>query len=312
MLCCPFSFCWMLPLLPALVRLLLPLPLVGPLLRALVGAVFPSLLDDARPAGCCPKGAWPRLESDDDRVLSGETVPVGGGLSAYVSAPPAPTGRAVIVVHDVFGVKGGRTRTICDVLAAEGFLTILPDFFGDGDSIDNHGGLVNIGSDECVAWLRAQAWAGIEPKLEAAAAYAAAAGAQRVAIVGFCWGAWVAAKASGTGLVRAAVHVHPSWQISSWLHGEPEAEMAGRIRAHTLLMPAADDREAFRDGTYARLIERRGGPSVRLVPFPTMRHGFVTRGAASDPEVMAEVERALREAAAFLHSKLPPAPAGKL
>ena len=102
------------------------------------------------------------------------------------------------------------------------------------------------------------------------------------------------------------MHVHPSWQISSWLFNEPEVEMASRIRTHTLLMPARDDKDAYRDGTYARIIERNGGVPVTLVDFPRMRHGFVVRGLPSDPEVMADVQRAMREMCAFLHKALPP------
>jgi dienelactone hydrolase len=315
----------MIPFLPALLKLVLALPVIGPFVHSLLAAVFPSLLEAATggkaKAGdsCCPASAWPSLEADDARMLSGAVEELGNGLHGYVSAPKTPTGRAVIVVYDVFGLSGGRMRTVCDVLAAEGFLVIMPDFFGDEDSIDKHGGLVNIGSDECVGWLKSHAWGDLQSKLRIALGFAASHGVpaanmlmqppfndNRVAIVGFCWGAWLAAKASGTGMIKAAVHVHPSWQISSWLFNEPEEAMAAKIRAATLLMPAGDDKDAYRDGTYAQIIEKNGGVTVALKDFPNQRHGFVIRGSPEDKAVMADVKVALTEMASFLHKHIKP------
>jgi len=82
--------------------------------------------------------------------------------------------------------------------------------------------------------------------------------------------------------------------------------MASRIRTATLLMPAGDDKDAYRDGTYARIIQKNGGVPVELADFPRMRHGFILRGSASDPTVMEDVSKACREMASFLHKHVPP------
>lgn len=324
MVCCPFSLCWVLPFLPALVRLLCALPVVGPPLSSLVNRLFPSLLGAAKPdaAGCCPPSAWPRLESDEGAALAGEEIDLPGGVRAYVCRPKLPTGTAVVVVHDVYGLApGGRVRSLCDALAASGFLVLLPDLFGGGDNIGAHGGVAGLraGSEEAIGWMKSHAWGDVRHKLDACYGWLMAEGVpgqdsrlrpphnvNRIGMVGFCWGGWVAAKASGTGRVACAVHAHPSWKISASLFDEPVESMAARIRVPTLLLPAADDADGYRDGSYARIVRQNGGVPVKAVEFPSMRHGFMTRGPADDPAVMAEVQRAMREAASFLREHLPP------
>jgi dienelactone hydrolase len=264
---------------------------------------------------CCPPSAWPKLDADEGRALNGALTDLGSGLKGYVSVPKVPSGRAVIVVYDVYGLAGGgRLRTVCDTLAEEGFLALMPDLYGNGDSIDNHGGVSNIGSEETMGWIRSHAWGDLHAKLQITAAYAASHGVQtapsddnRVAIVGFCWGAWVAAKASATGLVRAAVHMHPSWQIAPWIFHEPILDVAARIRAPSLIMPAGDDPAEYRNGVYKAVIESNSGCPVSTVDFRRQRHGFVARGDPKDLLVMAAVNRAIIEMVAFLKAHVPEA-----
>lgn len=298
-----------------LVEYLVKVPLLGPAVRALLSAALPSLLPADDVGCCCPPTAWPKLDADEGRALNGALTDLGGGLQGYVSAPKVPSGRAVIVVYDIYGLAGGgRLRTVCDALAEEGFLAIMPDLFGKGDSVDDHGGLRNIGSEETMGWLRSHAWGDLHAKLQLTAAFAASRGVQteppeknRVAIVGFCWGAWVAAKASATGLVRAAVHVHPSWQIAPWIFKEPVLDVAARIRAPSLIMPAGDDPSEYRDGTYKAVIESNSGCPVSMVDFRKQRHGFVARGDPTDAKVMRDVNRAVIETVAFLKAHVPEA-----
>ncbi|XP_077166014.1 carboxymethylenebutenolidase homolog isoform X2 [Paroedura picta] len=44
-------------------------------------------------------------------------------IKAYVCQPSFPTGKAVIVVHDIYGWQFPDTRYIADIIAAEGYLT---------------------------------------------------------------------------------------------------------------------------------------------------------------------------------------------
>jgi len=308
----------MIPFLPAFVRLLCKLPIVGPLVTRVVSLVMPSLLPEG---GCCPPTAWPKLEADDARELSGEMVTLGGDLEAYVSRPKNPNGAGIVVVYDVFGISGGRIRTVCDALAAKGFTVVMPDLYGEGDSIDGHGGLANIAGEESVAWLKSHSFASLQPKLDAACAFLAKEGvpaastklqppfnSNRIGVVGFCWGAWVAAKLSATGRVRAAVHCHPAWKIGPWIHGEAVEEFAPKIGVPTLFIPAGDDDDGFRDGTFAKLVQggKGRGKEVKTVDFPDMKHGWIPRGPPESAAVMKAVREALEATASFLTEQMPP------
>ncbi len=51
-----------------------------------------------------------------------------GSIPAYVARPHTDSGRAIIVIPEIFGVNAG-IRQKCDDWAAEGYLAIAPDIF---------------------------------------------------------------------------------------------------------------------------------------------------------------------------------------
>uniref|UniRef100_A0A8C5KE04 Carboxymethylenebutenolidase homolog n=1 Tax=Jaculus jaculus TaxID=51337 RepID=A0A8C5KE04_JACJA len=50
-------------------------------------------------------------------------------IMAYITRPPVDTGKAVIVIQDIFGWKLPNTRYMVDMIARNGYTAILPDFF---------------------------------------------------------------------------------------------------------------------------------------------------------------------------------------
>ena len=40
-------------------------------------------------------------------------------------------GKCILWNYDVFGLDGGRTRMLCDIVADEGYLVLLPDYYRD-------------------------------------------------------------------------------------------------------------------------------------------------------------------------------------
>ena len=96
---------------------------------SLVGfAGLAAILYHTRP--CCPCGSVPAVE--DTSPLRGQMITLGG-RQCYVSGTRSGATAVVIVCHDIYGLMSGRTRLICDELAArlDGTLVILPDFFND-------------------------------------------------------------------------------------------------------------------------------------------------------------------------------------
>uniref|UniRef100_A0A8C4VME4 Carboxymethylenebutenolidase homolog n=1 Tax=Gopherus evgoodei TaxID=1825980 RepID=A0A8C4VME4_9SAUR len=50
-------------------------------------------------------------------------------IKAYVCKPSSVTDKAVIVIHDIYGWQFPDIRYITDLVAAEGYVAICPDFF---------------------------------------------------------------------------------------------------------------------------------------------------------------------------------------
>jgi len=240
-----------------------------------------------------------------------------GELDCYVAGEPAGALRAAIVVmYDVYGLNGGHARGVCDELAAAGYYVVMPDFFRGGTIEPFYrAGEPQRGKQ----WLRQFDWACVGAHLSAVHEHLRSLGIGRVGSIGFCWGAWAVAKAcQDPTKVQAGVWCHPSCQVARELYeGETEAELAGALRAPTLVMTGRNDPEIYRDGSLTGVMARNGVPG-EAVHFEDMVHGWVTRGAGflgrdwsatsclpeTDPRVQRDVRRALQLAAGWFAKHL--------
>jgi carboxymethylenebutenolidase len=114
----------------------------------------------------------------------------GFTLSAYRADPQGKPRGGLVVAQEIFGVNS-HIRSVCDGYAADGYVAIAPALF------DRTQRGVDIGyTPDDIAkgreW-KAMANANVDAVLaDVAAARDAAAGAGKVAIVGYCWGGYVA------------------------------------------------------------------------------------------------------------------------
>jgi len=112
----------------------------------------------------------------------------GFRLSAWRADPVGTPRGAIVVAQEIFGVNS-HIRSVCEGFAADGYIAIAPALF------DRHEPGVDIGyTPEDVAKGRAlKALAGIDTALQdVAAARDAVAASGKVAVVGYCWGGYVA------------------------------------------------------------------------------------------------------------------------
>jgi len=72
---------------------------------------------------CCPPNAEKYLAPD--YTFTGKTHTLADGVEYYESGSPSLK-KAVILIPDIFGWNGGRTRNIADWLAEEGYYTVVP------------------------------------------------------------------------------------------------------------------------------------------------------------------------------------------
>lgn len=127
-----------------------------------------------------------------------------GQIPSYVAVPEQATGRAIIVVPEIFGVNAG-IRSKCDQWAAKGYLAIAPDIFwrfapgveldadipeqfqealGHFGQYDANDGVMDI--EAVIRWARSQEMA-------------------KVGLVGFCLGGRLAYMAAARTDIDASV-----------------------------------------------------------------------------------------------------------
>lgn len=152
----------------------------------------------------------------------------------------------------------------------------------------------------------------------------------KLSCVGFCFGGWVVGRVLGYTqrqpmVFQCGVGIHPSWQ-PNLVHLETQSTMAERIHRPILLLPAWNDVDLKPNTALVNIVasklqtkkktaqtqsnfnvaesvqdddDKSECPTVSI-EFPTMMHGWVTRGDPTDPNVAAEQERALQLAVDFI------------
>jgi dienelactone hydrolase len=267
------------------------------------------------PSPCCPPGSI-------DAALSfgiaagGRVVKLRNGresgrpLPCYVAGPLSGAHRAILVGHDIFGPLSGRTKLICDALAAKlpGTLVLMPYFFDDRPIAGFFSRMRHL-----FVRLLFTRWHHVRPGVEAALRYAMAAMEQdatrsaplagdggdspaprRIGLVGFCWGGWFVLKtlAAFPHLVACSVAFHGSPQLC-WLHCERINPMARAVRCPTMWLAGWNDPGLTKKGgALESVLLEHSGTDHSFVSF-SMRHGWVNRGNMSDEKVAQEVRRAL-------------------
>jgi hypothetical protein len=80
---------------------------------------------------------------------------------------------------------------------------------------------------------------------------------------------------------------------------DPVEDQARAVKSPVLLCPAENDPENVKEGGDVQTLVREVGFSCDIVEFPHMKHGWVPRGDASDPNVARDVAVALKAANDF-------------
>jgi len=230
----------------------------------------------------------------------GREVDLGSGLRVYTVGEVGP---AVVWNYDIGGFNGGRTRERCDELAAQGFQVILPDFYR-GEVLPTcapadfacWGALIPLMA-EVYNWTRLEEdWGRVRD-------WAREKGVDRFASVGTCGGSYVTLRLSSLPEIIAGVSIHPSHSVMIPTLGEDEADILAQVEVPQLMLPTSTDSANTKPGGLNEIILTEKGVDITIEPFLTMDHGFLTRGDMEDPEVAAEVARAMDITVDFLNAQ---------
>lgn len=240
----------------------------------------------------------PFLRADYDP--KGEEIKIGD-MDAYVIGSGE---KAIVVAYDVHGFNGGRTRSVCDQLANEGYLVVLPDFFRGSywNLIQENKSFETMGD-----WLRTMPY---EPGLRTdffnkVLPFLKERGVTSIGMAGFCWGAWMIFNVAKTeGAIACGVSFHPSLKVN-FHFGGTEEDMAQGVTCPQLLLPAGNDTDAVREGgSVMAILQQSSHESVHrhshAHSFPDMLHGYASRGAnnldLADEKVRRDVQASFKMA----------------
>ena len=112
----------------------------------------------------------------------------GTRISAWRADPAGRPRGALVVAQEIFGVNS-HIRSVCDGFAADGYVALAPALF------DRYETEVDIGytPEDIAKGRELKARAGIDNALlDVAAARDAVASSGKVAVIGYCWGGYVA------------------------------------------------------------------------------------------------------------------------
>ena len=192
----------------------------------------------------------------------------GTRLSAWRAEPTGATRGALVVVQEIFGVNG-HIRSVCDGFAADGYVAIAPALF------DRYARGVDLGytSDDIAKGRELKAQAGIDKALlDVRAARDAVAASGKVAVIGYCWGgyvAWMAAAREG-GLACAVPYYGGGILDAKGEH--PRCPVMAHFGEHDKGIPVAGVRELA-----------AAHPEAQVFIYPA-DHGFnCDQRAAFDP-----------------------------
>lgn len=201
----------------------------------------------------------------------------------------------ILAFSDVFGPMSGRHRRICDEMATAipGSLVCLPDLF-DGEPIcpdfldSKFPGLrLKLFFPKMLYRIRYRyGWTKLGPKIQALVdSFSSLSSSIPMCTFGFCFGGYLAVKASSTGSFRGAVGFHPSLivgRLQSSPHSEKDADLAKAVRCPQLMIPAQNDDASVKPGGEFTNLVATAYPLSKSVCFENMVHGWMTRGA-DDP-----------------------------
>nr|XP_046226988.1 carboxymethylenebutenolidase homolog [Scatophagus argus] len=188
-------------------------------------------------------------------------------IKAYVVKPSCASDKAILLIQDIFGWQLPNTRYMADMLAANGYIVVCPDFFV-GKKPWNP-------SDDWstfMAWLEDKKPTNINKEVDAALRFLKKqCGAKHIGTVGFCWG--------GIAVHHIALH-YPEVKTGVSVYGiVREGEDRYDLKSPTLFLFAENDEYIPLDQVHAlkAKLEEKCKMDYQVKIFPHQTHGFVHR-----------------------------------
>ena len=283
---------------------------------------------------CCPPKSAPAATFDTSDLV-GEMIRKDG-LDMYFSKDKIGTGKGIIVAYDVvsrlllmshvviiiqllnhisfsqLGMDGGRQRHICDELASHGYSVIMPDFF-DGDNcvkainaapamLENSEQPDFANSGALFKWIANFDPTVVEQRIQdIAIPFLKEQGCDSFAMVGFCWGAWVALRATSMPNLtfNASLSCHPAFGVEG-LWGGDVLDLVKKVNTPQLVLSSGPDDANTKPGAEIQKILTSNGLDWQGHEYKDMVHGWMDREKPSDAAVDAAQKDSMNRMLQFL------------
>jgi carboxymethylenebutenolidase len=218
------------------------------------------------------------ITTDTKGLVAGEvSIPVADGKVPAYRAMPAKPGKypVVLVVQEIFGVHE-HIKDVCRRYAKLGYFAIAPELFARQGDVSKMNDIGQILSTVVAKVPDAQ----VNADLDATVAFARASGhanADRLGLVGFCWGgraAWVYAKHNPK--LKAAVAYYGLLDgMKSDIKPQDPIDLASELTVPVLGLYAGIDAFVKAETVDKMTAGLRGsGSGSEIIVFPNVDHGF--------------------------------------
>lgn len=248
---------------------------------------------------CCPAECAPYLASDYNH--KGAVEILGGGV-VDIYAAGVLYERGLIIIPDIWGWNGGRTRNIADFYADRGYCVVVPKILvpAMGEGTDGDACPPEYKPDATfMPFMQTFSWDGsFKPKIAACIEHLVSKGCKKIGMIGFCFGGWVVCRTIADkdigSVIVGGCSPHPSIQLEQFAWGGDVAALCAAVDKPVLFLPAGGDSPDYdKGGKWLPPL----GESVR---YPDQVHGWVPRGDLGDAACAAAVKSALEQMGEFL------------
>jgi len=233
---------------------------------------------------CCPPNAEKYLDNTYENVGSLATLP--SGLEYY--GVGSTSDKPLLLIPDVWGYNSGRTRTVADVFALQGYYVIVPKLLTPGLEGGTDGdGLYpsfDFGADfpKFPPFMQQFDYeSNLKSKIQDVIDYFKSLGGVKGQILGFCWGGWLIANIFASDqneFFNSGAIGHPSITVEEGIYGRNTAALVEKIQKPLLLFPTKGDPEEYHpDGAFFSSLKDRF-PTSASYPLLEENHGFWPRG----------------------------------
>jgi len=224
------------------------------------------------------------------------TIEVIGGLNTYVAKAAHPNGKAVLFLHDAFGLPFINNQLLSDVYAKEsGANVYLPDLF-EGDAVP-----IEVVTEkkafDFMKWKEGHSKEKVRPLFLAVIKdLKENHGITNIVSTGYCYGGWCSIELAATDLVDGAVMAHPSAM-------EVPKDIEN-VKKPCLFLCAEEDHSFPKASLEAskEILEKKGIPNV-FEFYPGTVHGFAVRGPDDANPVVQKAAQDAKDAAVAFFKK---------